>query len=391
MDPIEGDGKLRIHPGDLLLSALVTISALTLTLRWLAGWYLGARIEYLVPAQPAGRVRVTVIVPARDEAHALPRLLASLLAQDLPPDEVIVVDDHSIDGTAELARAAGVDVIDGAELPAGWTGKTWACAQGAAHAAGDLFVFLDADTSCSPGWLAALVAAHERRGGLVSVQPYHHMERPYEQLSACFNIVAFMGIGASLLQQRARVTGAFGPCLAISRVDYDAIGGHAAVGGAILEDLALAQRMRAIDRPVAALAGGTLISFRMYPLGLRQLGEGWSKNIAAGAGSTPLPRLLGIVAWVSGLIEAGWWTWAGLATLPFGSRLSVVHLVFYGLYAVQLWVLLRRLGNFGVSVLVFPVAAAAFVVIFFRSLFLTARGEVRWKGRRVSTRARAGT
>jgi glycosyltransferase involved in cell wall biosynthesis len=371
--------------------APLSLPFLSLTARWLAGWYLGARPRQLATGPPAAPpTRVSVIVPARDEAHVLDRLLASLRAQESAPYEVIVVDDDSSDGTAGVALAGGAEVVSAPPLPAGWAGKPSACAAGAARATGELLVFVDADVWCEPAWLGAIVAAHRSRGGLVSVQPYHRMERPYERLSACCNLVAVMGTGASSLRNGARITGAFGPCLAISRADYDAIGGHSAVGREVLDDVALARLAHEHRRPVHALTGGRLVSFRMYPRGVRQLVEGWSKNIALGAGSTPWPRMLAIVAWMSGVLEAGWWTWAGAVSAPFGNSFSAVHAAFYGLFALQLAVLLRQLGNFGATALMFPLVAASFVVIFFRSLLMTARGEVRWKGRRISTRVRAG-
>ncbi len=366
------------------------ISVASLTARWFAGWYLGARPRRLDSATPKTVPRISVIIPARNEASMLPRLLESIAVQTLRPWEVIVVDDDSTDGTAGVARSAGAVVIEAGDLPPGWTGKTWACSRGAELASGDLFVFLDADTQAAPRLLESVAATHERDGGIVSVQPYHRMRRPYERLSACFNVVSCMGIGATSLRRNAPITGAFGPCLAIGRADYERIGGHVSVAGEVLEDVAIARRARQVGLRVSALAGGDLIEFRMYPDGVSSLGQGWSKNFAAGAGTTPLLRLVAVAAWISGLIEAGWWTWAGLAALPFGRALSLVHVVFYLLFALQFGVFLRRLGNFGMMAWLHPSAVAAFVLVFFRSLGATLRGEVQWKDRAVRTRMRVG-
>jgi hypothetical protein len=101
-----------------------------------------------------------------------------------------------------------------------------------------------------------------------------------------------------------------------------------------------------------------------------------------------LPRLFAIVAWISGLIEVGWSVIAGVVLAPFGERPSVLYGVLYGLFALQFALMLRRVGNFGVTALLFPVAVGAFLVVFFRSLLMTFRGEVRWKGRTVATRVR---
>ena len=99
---------------------------------------------------------MSIVVPARNEATTLPDLLASLGALDPAPHEVIVVDDGSEDGTAEVARTRGVDVHSVPGPPEGWLGKPWACQQGARRATGDLLLFLDADVQLSADALPRL-------------------------------------------------------------------------------------------------------------------------------------------------------------------------------------------------------------------------------------------
>jgi cellulose synthase/poly-beta-1,6-N-acetylglucosamine synthase-like glycosyltransferase len=89
--------------------------------------------------------RLSVIIPARNEADNLERLLRSLEQQSLRPDEVVVIDDHSVDQTASLAQSLGATVIRAPDLPAGWLGKSWACWLGAQKAKGEVLIFLDAD------------------------------------------------------------------------------------------------------------------------------------------------------------------------------------------------------------------------------------------------------
>jgi len=363
--------------------------ALTLVLRWLTGWALLWRVPRLAPAR--GRVRalgrVSVVVPARDEELLLPRLLAALGRQTRPPDEIIVVDDHSGDATAAVAAAGGARVVTAEPLPPGWTGKTWACWQGAHAADGDVLVLLDADTDPRPELLERLVGEQSDRGGLVSVQPYHRMVRPYERLSAFFNAITWMGVGAASIQRGARVTGAFGPCLACERADYLALAGHKAVRSAVLEDVALGRHFLDAGQPTAAFGGKGAVEYRMYPHGLGHLVEGWSKNFAAGAGTTPPLRLLLIVAWLSAVFATGFDVAAGLVSLAFGGGAPTVsHLVWYALFALQIGLLLRRLGNFRPVALLYPLPALAFLVVFFRSLFHTLRGEVEWKGRTIPVR-----
>ena len=357
---------------------------------WASGlWLLGA-VRRCPPAGDAGGLGdVSVVVPARDEEASLPRLLASL-AGPAGRAQVVVVDDHSGDGTAAAARQAGAVVVPAPALPPGWTGKSWACWTGALATSRPVLVFLDADTELAPGGLAAIVGEQRRRRGLVSLQPFHRTVRGYESLSAFFNIVAMMGVDAFSPLPGRRPAGAFGPCLACARDDYLAVGGHRAVAGEVVEDVALSRRFARAGLPVTCLAGRGTIDFRMYGGGLRQLVEGWSKNFAAGAGSARPLTLLLVVAWVSGCIGAAWYAAAALAgrgPVPLGPAL-----VAYAAYAAQVWWMLRRIGRFRWwAAAAYVVPLAFFVAVFARSLFLThVRREVTWRGRAVATRGRTG-
>jgi 4,4'-diaponeurosporenoate glycosyltransferase len=367
----------------------LTFQAVLLGATWVLGWLLCLRVPRL-PAAVAERGRrrhVSVIIPARNEASTLPCLLGALAQQTRPADEVLVVDDASEDETAALAAAGGAHVIAAPPLPPGWTGKTWACAHGAEHTHGDVLVFLDADTVPEADLLARLVSTLEETEGLVSVLPYHRMERQYERLSAFFSIISMMGIGAASARRRAPVTGAYGPCLACTRADYVAIGGHAAVRGAVVDDVALAQRFRATGRPVTVRGGRGAIRYRLYGGGLGDLVEGWTKNFASGAGSTPPLRFFLVFAWVVGVGTAAQApAREAVAVLAPWSGPGLVPWLGYAAFAVQLTVMLRPLGNYTWAGPLFPIPLAAWFVVFFRSIVFTARGEVRWKGRTVPVR-----
>ena len=337
--------------------------------RLLAGAWLLARIPRPRGGDP--HTRCSIIIPARNEANALPVLLSSLRPQLAPGDQLLVVDDNSIDATADVASRAGATVVAAPPLPIGWTGKAWACAAGAGASTADTLVFLDADVTVAPGGLDRVVGAHD--GGLTSVQPFHMTERPHERLSLFFNLVAMMGTDAfTPFGTRLTPRGAFGPCLVTSRADYEAVGGHGAVRSAVLDDVELARAYQASGRTVRCLAGRGSVSFRMYPNGVSQLVEGWSKNLAAGAGRTRLLTLLLVVAWISICIQAPWYGW-----WP------------YALVVVQLAWMARRIGRFGIAAIVlYPVALAAFLGVFVQSLYLLlVRRRVRWKDRDLNPRA----
>lgn len=358
--------------------------ALALAVLWLAGFLVLWRVPRCRDASPSGRPFVSVIIPARDEAHNLPGLLASLAGQVPPPGEIIVVDDHSSDGTARVAQAAGVRLLASADLPPGWAGKPWACWQGAGASRGETLVFLDADVRLERGGLGRLLAEMDRRGGLVSVWPYHRMQRPYERLSAFFLLIVLAGMRAfTILGGRLKPLGAFGPCLAVSRADYFAAGGHEAVSGAVLDDVAIGRRFLAAGIPVHCLRGEGTTSFRMYPRGLPAIVEGFGKNLGLGFRAAGLTALVPAFLWIAGFFLAAARLLASLA-LP-GHPGLALWTAGYLLYAAALAWQLRRLGSYGpLTALLFPVPLLFFAAVFLLSLTRTFLWKtVRWKGRTI--------
>lgn len=344
---------------------------------WLAGWLLLWNARPLPRVDPDNaasspsdsRPAIAIVVPARNEAEALTHLLPPLVAGARPDDEIVVVDDHSLDATARIAHEFGARVVVPPTLPEGWLGKPHACWHGANATAAPLLAFVDADVRPPPDLLDRIGVAH-RDGEVTSVQPWHVPGSPAEQLNVLFNVVALMGVGsfsAFALQPRSRA--AFGPILAVDRTTYDRVGGHAdpTVRHRHTEDIALARSVGA-----ARLFGGRPdIAFRMYPGGLRPLVQGWTRSLATGAGAGPWWATIGTAAWVWSL-AAGW-------------------LVAWWLYvpcAAQLWVLARRAGRFSPMVVaLYPLAVVIFVLVFARSLLVVALGrDVQWKGRTIPSR-----
>ncbi len=364
---------------------------MTFALFILALWTLGLLFMFRVPvcrSSGAHRQRPTlsIIIPARNEESTLPILLTSLSVQDPLPEEIIVVDDGSEDRTAVVAREAGVRVLPSEPLPDGWRGKTWACFQGAEEATGKVLLFVDADTFFEQDGLHRIMDTYLDQRGVLSVGPYHKVRRVYEELSAFFNLIMTGGTGAfTVLGTMRQPTGLFGPFLMLDRHTYFQSGGHARVKDKILENLHLAAWFRRSGVPMRCYGGKGAVSMRMYPHGLRDLIEGWSKAFATGAASTPLPLLLLIIAWIAGSIEAIIYVvWAVLNGSVYSLVLSGV---LYLCFALQIWFMLTRIGAFRLcTALLYPIPLLFYIVVFTRSslLYKLNRG-VSWKGRHVDT------
>jgi 4,4'-diaponeurosporenoate glycosyltransferase len=343
---------------------------------WVAGWLVAGPVRRL-PRARAPVSTITVVVPARDEALRLPRLLAALGADESvsAAREIVVVDDGSRDGSGNAAREAGATVIT-TEPPPGWTGKAWACWQGAAVARGEVLVFLDADTEPGTGFVDRLAAAAAAAGGMVSVQPTHRVERLYERASAVANVVALMAGTGPACAKRGWWRGpvGFGPAMAVPRDVYLAAGGHRLVHDEVAEDVALAHALA--DRGIAvsafADAGGGEVEYRMYPDGLRPLVQGWTKNLAAGASKIPPVRALLVAVWITAAISAV----AAMPSRPLG----------YASFAGQFAVLFRRAGRFGaITAAAYPLPLFTFVALFARSAFGRAtKRPAAWRGRWVT-------
>ena len=316
---------------------------------------------------------VSIIIPARNEEGNLTSLLRSLKEQTVPPAEVIVVDDGSVDRTAEIAHFFGATVVDPGELPPGWLGKNHACAKGAEEAYGDIFIFLDADITLSPNGIEILLARYTE--GLLSVQPYHQMSRPYEQWSAFFNVIIPASIGSG-----NDGTGAFGPCIVCSREGYKESGGHELVKGEILDHHALGKCFASLGYRVRNYIGISVLYFRMYPGGWNSLWRGWGKSMASGAAATRFRRLLPVIIWIMGMISSFF-----LFIDTFHTEGLLIGTVIYVLYALEIAVLLRRVGNFHWWVWgLYPLPLLFFLLLFIRSFVMTfVKKKVNWKDREI--------
>lgn len=264
--------------------AYVTLALVLMTLA-LVLWNVSAWPQIVASAGGASG-HVSVLIPARNEESNIAACIESALAGGTTVHEVVVYDDRSTDGTASIVRAAmtgdhRVRLADGEELPAGWFGKTHACARLAAEAGGEWLLFLDADARLHPGAADRLVAeAHGRNATMISAWPKLEMRTFWERaLMPMLNVVTFSLFPAplSFMRDDPSLGLVHGACILVERDAYRRVGGHAAVKDQIFEDQRLAQLWRQQGERNFCVDGQSAVSVRMYR-SLTEIWRGFQKN-----------------------------------------------------------------------------------------------------------------
>ncbi len=230
------------------------------------------------------RPTVSLLIPARNEAHNLVETLPGFLLQGV--QEILILDDHSTDATAKVVEQfsrqdARVRLIAGLPKPEGWMGKTWACHQLAQAAQGEVLLFTDADVRWSKRGVRAVLARMEQeKAGLVSVYPRQITPTlPERVLLPLIDDVLLCYLPYPMISTPfPSAAAANGQVMAFTRLAYLASGGHAAVRGEVLEDVRLAQKTKAAGQHMAVALGGALVAVRMYR-SFEEIVEGLGKNL----------------------------------------------------------------------------------------------------------------
>lgn len=331
--------------------------------------------------------KVSIIIPARNEEFRLPPLLESLQNQQWKNFETIVVDDGSTDQTAKVALQYGAKVFQGEQVGNMSPGKSNACAFGARQASGEWLLFLDADVQLvNEDSLERIMASfHAQQGkGILSIQPYHRIIKPYENLSVIFNIIVMTGMNVfTFWKEKFSTAGSFGPCIVCDKESYIETGGHEAAEESIMDDFALSDLFLENGLPVTNYGGKGIINMRMYEEGVQQLFEGWTKNLATASQSTHPLVMTFIQVWIFGVILTVATPFIAAFTDSFIAY-AVSIFVYLG-YGVHVYVLARRVGNFHVILLfTYPIFVLFFTAVFIYSLFRThVLHSVMWKGRKI--------
>jgi hypothetical protein len=341
------------------------------------------------PARPPRTERsIAVLLPLRDEAARVGPCLHALLEQrDVPSLEIVVLDDGSTDGTADLVGSIAGDrvrLITGAPLPPGWLGKPHACAQLAASTTAEILVFVDADVVLAPNAVAAGVALlNGANGGVDLVSPYptivgQDLVQPLLQWSW----LTFLPLRAIRCSSRESLAAAGGQFLVVRAAAYAAAGGHGAVRDRVLEDIGLARAIKRSGGRITLADGSTLATCRMYR-SWRELTNGYAKSLWASFGSP-----VGAAAVVTLLIA--------LYVLPFAAMLtgSMAGLVGYLLAVAGRAVTARAAGGrWFPAAFTHPISIVIFSWLVVVSFTRRRRGRLRWKGRAVEVEpsGRSGT
>jgi glycosyltransferase involved in cell wall biosynthesis len=333
--------------------------------------------------------RVTAIVPARNEEASIAACIASLAAQ---PEiaEIIAVNDQSSDRTAEILsdlanNISQLRVIDAPAPPSDWVGKNHAVWLGAQQATSPWLLFTDADAVLLEGAIAgALVRASGKKAALISFSPEQELQTWHERVLIPFVYLRLAQRFSfdEINDPSSKAAAANGQFLMIAREAYDAVGGHAAIHGAVLEDVALARRVKSAGFPIWFSSGFGIVRVRMYR-SFSAMWEGWKKNLFQLMGGT--------TGSVFSEFEAAF-PWMILVILIIGIKLPVA------IFAGVILLLVRQL-SYGLAlsrnhfpfkyIIYYLPAVFMYAGVLWASHESYAKGKVIWKGREYSVGASA--
>ncbi|PYT52968.1 MAG: hypothetical protein DMG43_10250 [Acidobacteria bacterium] len=337
-----------------------------------------------IPDPPRVPPSVTAIVPARNEEAVLAACIESLARQQ-EILEILVVNDQSTDGTASVVRklmekVPNLRLLESGELPDGWVGKNHALWTGAKQAKGAWLLFTDADAQHELNSAAsALQIAQQHHAALVSFSPEQITETWYEKalIPYIYLRLAKHFSYEKVNDAHSAVAAANGQFLMMRRDVYDAIGGHACVAGELLEDVALAIRVKSAGQRIWFGSGKGIVRVRMY----RSFGamwQGWKKN---------LYRLTGGTRWAALREMESCLPWIPLLLILAGLKYPL--LLFLGVL-----LLIGRQTSYGLDlsrnhypfsfIFYYVPAVALYIGVLWASYRSHVYGRIKWKGREYS-------
>jgi len=332
---------------------------------------------------------ISVLVPARNEEENIGDCIRSLLNQDYPNFEVLVLDDNSTDGTWRIlnelsAKNNKLRILKGEPLPDGWFGKHWACHQLSQRADGEVFLFTDADTRHNPNSLKDGVAGMiAEKADLITAFPREEIiswgERMMVPLFPWF-ILCFLPLIVAYRTQSPAFSAAIGQFLMISREAYKKIGGYEAIRQEAVDDVALARNIKANGLRWRMSLGYDQLYCRMYH-GFREAYSGFTKNLFAGFGYKILTFTFVWLCIGTAFLEPIMALFLGLM----GLKLSFLTFTLAGigvLFSLMIWGASHWRFGFPIYLtFLYPVSVILLLIIAFSSMIFALTGKAGWKGR----------
>jgi len=324
--------------------------------------------------------KVTIIIPARNEAHRITPTLLSLKPY-LNVHQIIIVDDHSTDDTKDVCQSLGFEVLTPQPKPSHIKGKPWALSQGALHAINDILITLDADVIVSNQGIEKMISLYLDALYPISIQPYHRMKKPYERLANIFNLLVVMASSSYTLIPSKTISAFFGPCQIMDKKTFLSFGTDTSVTSQVLEDIYLGKALLKGGHNISSVIGKGIIDFRMYPSGILDMLGGFSKNFATGAIAIGFIPALLLITWLSSLYAT---MNMMIQTFIFQEQ-YLLSTILYVLHGILIYLKSRHIGNFTIFIIVlYPIHAMFFLLTFIWSyikIYIIKRNS--WKGRRV--------
>lgn len=333
---------------------------------------------------------VSILVPARNEEKNIANCINSLLNQDYPNFQVHVLDDNSTDSTWEIITKLAsnnerLKIHKGKPLPNDWIGKHWACYQLAEKTDSEILLFTDADTYHHPQTLSNAISALEKlNADLITAFPHQGVitwgERLMVPLFPWF-IIAFLPLIVAYRVQNPAFSAGIGQFMLFRREAYETIGGYEAIKQEVVDDVALARRIKAKGLRWRMLNGIERISCRMYE-GFIEAYKGFTKNLFAGFGYS--------------IFKFSFiWIWIGIAFLQpiimlfmniSGFYTDIISLVLSSLgitFSLFIWFFSNLKFRFPLYLtLMYPINIILAIAIAFGSMIITLTGKAGWKGRK---------
>ena len=338
--------------------------------------------------------KVSVLIPARNEATRINECITKLLEQDHSNIEIIILDDRSTDRTVELVECWArkdkrIVVVKGNDLPAGWVGKHWACHQLAHMAKGDHFLFVDADTVIASKTIThALIESSERDSDLLTVIPSRTINCVIEKLIYSFidwAIFCWLPLKIAHSRDNAYLSATFGQFMLFKREAYFKTGGHEAIKDNAIDDFELGRMIKRLGLKwvltdgsgmVRSLSyGGNIAAFRgisrsVFPALNYRLSVLASMSFLLGiCGFLPVSTLIARV--VFGVVETQFVMYSALSL---------------SLFSLSWLIVCKRFGHSLFALLVYPISIAVMLIMAYYSMLANAFTFATWKGRDIEGR-----